>query len=318
MAKASEVNSGVLKHNFKSVEVGTAEYKNGPTGVTVLYFPIGAIGAVDIRGGAAAVREASSVSSFNTWAWVDALVLAGGSTYGLEAADGVTKSLLELRKNSTKFDDIPAVPAAIVYDFTGRDNALYPDKALGAKAFKNRKKGEVPFGRKGAGRFVTIGKYMGRKFAENSGQAVGYIELGDVKILIISVVNALGNIVDENGQIIAGSVDPKSGENLQIADYLIDKMKKSQKPEQKSKGNTTITALVTNVKMSRSDIQRVAMMAHTGMAKTIQPFHTPSDGDSFFAVTTREVEMPKGFDAGDIGTIGSDLINKSIIKMFSK
>ena len=311
-----QIRSGLHEHNLSSVEVGTAQYADGPTGATVIYFPKGARGAVDIRGGAAAVREASSLSSFNTWGTVDGLVIAGGSTYGLEAADGVCEALLKLRNNSTKFQDIPAVPAAIVYDFLGRDNAIYPDKELGALAFKQKKANVVEYGNVGAGTFVSVGKYLGRKYAQKSGQAVGFLEIGKIKILVISVVNALGNIVDRKGNIIAGSFDQALEKHISIPEFLINKINNRDDSELKNEGNTTITTLITNAKLSRSDLQRIGMMCHTSMGQVIDPFHTPHDGDSFFTFSTMEESLPKGFVPGDLGVLGSELLKDSIIKLF--
>jgi len=304
-----------FKFDFDSIEIGTAEYPQGPTGCTVVYFPNGAKGAVDIRGGAAAVRESSSLASNNTWGTADAVVLAGGSTYGLEAADGVVHSLMKMRSNPTHFSSIPAVPAAIVYDFAKRENALYPDKALGEKAFAARKKNVISIGRAGGGANVTVGKYFGRDWSELSGQGAAFGEWKGVKIFVVTVVNALGNIVNEKGEIIAGSKDPKTGVRISVAEKLKMNLEANLDSEVPS-GNTTITAVITNAKLSRNDLERVAAMSHTNMGSRIQPFHTPSDGDSLFAFTTDEVDLPKGMDVSDVGVLAGDLLNQAILGIF--
>lgn len=304
-----------FKFDFSGVEIGTAEYEKGPTGCTVIYFPRGAKGAIDIRGGAAAVRESSALASNNTWGYVDAIVLAGGSTYGLEAADGVVQSLMKMRSKPTHFDSIPAVPAAIVYDFAKRENAIYPDKALGEKAFNNRKANTVMIGKAGGGAHVTVGKYFGRDWSEFSGQGAAFGEWKGIKILVVTVVNALGNIVDEKGEIIAGSKDPKTGERLSVAEKLKQNLLTNQDTEVPN-GNTTITAVITNAKLSRNSLERIAAMAHTSMGARIQPFHTPSDGDTLFALTTDEVELPKSMDVSDVGVLAGDLLSEAIIGIF--
>ncbi|MAF76829.1 MAG: 6-aminohexanoate hydrolase [Halobacteriovoraceae bacterium] len=300
-------NKMILKTNFNNLEVGTAEYPDGPTGTTVLYFPRGAIGAIDIRGGAAAVREGSSVQSENTWGWVDAVVLSGGSTMGLEAADGVASEIVKLRGGKIKFDTVPAVPAAIVYDFSGRDNSIYPDKALGAQAFKARKKNEVPYGQVGGGSFVTVGKWLEGVKSERSGQGAAYYEKDGVKILVVTVLNAVGNILDEKNNIIKGSLNEETGERVSITERIRNDAKSLPK-----KGNTTITAVITNVNLDRLDLKRMGIMSHTSMASVISPFHTPWDGDVLFTLSTREVSQPKGVSAANLGVIASDLLRTAV------
>jgi L-aminopeptidase/D-esterase-like protein len=303
------------QHSFKNLEVGTAEYAEGPTGCTVFYFPKGAIGAVDIRGGAAAVRESSSLSSTNSFGWLDALVFAGGSTYGLEAADGVASEILKLRQNKVDFMNIPSIPAAIVYDFANRENSLYPDKALGAKAFQNKIPLKAFSGGIGAGANVTVGKYLGRKYAEKSGQAVGYYKIGNLEILTLTVLNAVGNILDHQGQVIAGTL-MEDQKRYHISD-LLEKMK-LKKAEPIPKGNTTITAVITNAKLPRDQLERLGIMAHTSMGKMIDPFHSPNDGDVLFTISTQEVELDSKIEISDLGIMASKAIQNSIVDLFKK
>ncbi len=297
----------IVKTNFNNLEVGVASYPEGPTGTTVLYFPRGAIGAIDIRGGAAAVRESSSIQDENSWGWLDAVVLSGGSTMGLEAADGVASEIVKLRGGIITFDTVPSVPAAIVYDFSGRDNSIYPDKKLGAKAFKARKKNEVPYGEVGGGSFVTVGKWLEGVKSERSGQGAAYYEKDGVKVLVVTVLNAVGNILDEKNNIIKGSLDEQTGERVSIAQRILGNAKSLPK-----KGNTTITAVITNVKLDRLDLKRLGIMSHTSMASVISPFHTPWDGDVLFTISTREDEAPKGVSAANIGVIATEMLKKAV------
>jgi L-aminopeptidase/D-esterase-like protein len=303
------VNAKTFKFDFDEFKVGTAEYEKGPTGCTVFYFPKGGHAAIDIRGGAAAVREASSIDELNTWGYVDAITLAGGSTFGLDVASGVMDEILKLRGNKANFETIPAVPGAIVYDFSGRDNAIYPDNDLGKKAFKKAQSNQVEVGRSGAGRFVTVGKYFGREFSEESGQGAAFFQDKGLKIFGLTVLNAVGNIYDEKGDIIKGSFDKKTQKHLSIAGELMTG-KKSLPP--KTKENTTISILVINADLSRTDLKRIAVMAHTGMAASIRPFHTPWDGDTLFVVSTRSFKPTKDFEVTDIGTIGAEIMNQAV------
>jgi L-aminopeptidase/D-esterase-like protein len=270
--------------DFPEIKVGIAENLKGPTGCTVLSFPAGALAAVDVRGGAAAVREQSSIEEANSWGWADAVVLAGGSTYGLAAADGVMAEILKSRGDSVKFDDIPAVPAAIVYDFGRRENAIYPDAALGAEAFRNAVANKVRVGPAGAGINVKVGGFFGREWSEKSGQGAAFYAKDGLKIFALTVVNAMGNVVADDGSILAGSKDPKTGERVSVTRKLL--ADPTAKRGKDSLGNTTISVVVFNQPLERGELKRLAIMAHTAMGRAIEPFHGPGDGDVLFAVST--------------------------------
>lgn len=315
ISKVGIVEAKTFKFDFDEFKIGTAEYEKGPTGCTVFYFPKGAYAALDVRGGAAAVREASSIDELNTWGYVNSIVLAGGSTFGLEAASGVMNEILKIKGGKATFETIPSVPSAIVYDFAGRDNSIYPDKELGKIAFNNAKTNEVHVGEKGAGRFVTVGKYFGREFAQKSGQGAAYFEIHGIKFFALTVLNAVGNIHNDEGQIIAGSFDKKSKKHFDIGKEVM--LGKKNLPPQ-TKENTTISILITNADVSRIDLKRISVMAHTGMAKSIRPFHTPWDGDTLFVVSTKTKKLPKELELIDLGTIGAELMNQSIQNIFKK
>lgn len=303
-----------FEFNYPDFLVGTAEYPDGPTGCTVFIFPDGgAEAAVDVRGGAAALRESTILDPLSTYAWVDSIVLAGGSTYGLEAASGVAERLLKQREGKTDFMSIPSVPSAVVYDFGDRKNSLYPDKTLGAQAFDRARTNQVTVGRAGAGANVRVGKYFGGQYAEKSGQGAAFFEKGPLKIFALSVVNALGNVVDRNGKVILGSREPKTGERFSIVDRLMQRPFESFSQRVDKAGNTTISILITNAKFTRPELQRIAAMAHTSMARVIEPFHTPDDGDTLFVVTTASVERPEGLTASEIGTLGGRLLQDAVL-----
>lgn len=307
------MESQIVQTNFTNLEVGVAVNPEGPTGTTVMYFPRGAIAAIDVRGGAVATRESSAVTPENNWGWIDALVFSGGSTFGLASVDGVMESILQLRGGKITFNTIPAVPGAIVYDFTKRENSIYPTKELGAEAFKARKRGSIPFGRVGAGVNVSVGKWFSDLSPEFTGQGVAYYEQDGIKIAVIVVLNAVGNILDQSGQILKGSLNEETGERIAINERLkSDKLQSTP-----TEGNTTITAVLTNVSFDRLELKRIAAMAHTSMARVIDPFHTPWDGDVLFAVSTRELQRPQNVSAANIAVIASELLREAIWQVSS-
>jgi L-aminopeptidase/D-esterase-like protein len=296
--------------NFSDFKSSTAEYLEGPTGMTLFYFPKGAIGAIDIRGGAAAVHESSSLDELNNWGYLDALVLAGGSTYGLESASGVMAALHKLRGGSTQFDSIPSVPAAIVYDFAGRQNSLYPDKNLGLLAFEKLQTNKISVGQSGAGVNVSVGKYMERSKAEASGQGADFIQVGGVKIFVLTVLNAVGAIHDQKGNVVRGNLDKEKN----IREPVVHSLMKKQAIPFKNKENTTITIVIINADIPRLDLKRIAVMAHTSMASTIQPFHTPWDGDTLFVVSTQSEKLPKTLSVSDLGVLASEGLRKATLR----
>jgi len=313
------------------VLIGTATDESGPTGCTVLHFPKGALAAVDVRGGSAALRESTLLDPLSAWAGIDALVLAGGSTYGLEAASGVMQALLENRAHSTRFADIPSVPAAVVYDFGGRSNSRYPTADLGRQAFESAREGSITLGRAGAGRNVAVGKLFGRASSEPGGQGAAFLETpSGYRLLAVTIVNALGNITDFDGTILRGSREPGSDKRRSAIDTYITpsiREKLAGPAEPPSSGNTTISALITDAPLDRIDLQRLAIMAHSAMARVIEPFHTPYDGDALFAISVpRDVskttsELPPKTPEGaerilELGTLGGRLMCEAVLSAF--
>jgi len=205
--------------DFPELLLGTAEDKRGPTGVTAILFPTGAQVACDARGGAVAAREVLSADPLNEWGECDGVVFAGGSTYGLEAASGVMRKVLEAR-GTVDGMEIPSVPAAVVYDFAGRSNQVFPDAALGAEAFDKAKPNEVVIGRAGAGANTSVGHFFGDEYAQKSGQGAAFIEVGGLKIFALCVVNALGNIRDRAGRFVAGGRPPGAADIVDVASHL--------------------------------------------------------------------------------------------------
>jgi L-aminopeptidase/D-esterase-like protein len=300
-----------FKFAFDDLLVGTAEYPAGPTGCTVLRFPRDVVGAIDVRGGAAAVRESTALEPGNSFGLLDALFFAGGSTYGLDVGSGIMRELLTLKRGRTGFADVPSVPGAVVYDFDGRaDATLYPDADLGARAFREARTGEVRVGRAGAGANVWVGSFLGNDFAEQSGQGAAFGKVAGMRIFALAVVNAVGNVLDRGGRIIAGSRDPRTGERLAVTDGLL-----RVTPQRAGRRrHTTLTAVVTDAELNHPELQRLAAMAHAALGRVIEPFATPLDGDTLFAMSTGLTPLRKGWSVAELGAFAGQLAQDAVLE----
>jgi 6-aminohexanoate-oligomer endohydrolase len=282
-----------LELDFPGLEIGIAEYDEGPTGCTVFNFTRGRVQVVhDVRGGSPGVIGTPGIA--------DAICLAGGSAYGLEAACGVQAELLERRGFSTAWDDIGIVHGAILFDFGRRENAIYPDRELGRQALRNARAGMFPCGPCGAGRSATVGKTFGLERGEQSGQGGAFRAVGDTRIAVFTVVNAYGAVVDRDGGVVRGFYDVETKTREPLAGALEQRL--SQPPP----GNTTLTVVVTNQVLDGRSHRQLAAQVHASMARAIQPFHALVDGDVLFAVTTAEVENTS-LDSMTLAIVASEL-----------
>ncbi|MGG7509988.1 P1 family peptidase [Plantibacter sp. YIM 135249] len=271
-----------LEYDFPGVLVGTAEYAAGPTGATVISVPKGARTAVDARGGATGV---SGAYSFN-----HAICLAGGSVYGLSAAAGVSAALLHRVDNRASFAELQLVSGAIIYDLSVRENSVYPDAALGAAALEAASPDTIRLGRVGGGASASAGKVEYAR-TEFTGQGAAFRQVGDVKVLVVTIVNPYGVIVDRDGRIVRGNFDRETGTRRHPTEDYALALAEHDFPASTA-GNTTITAVVTNVALTDRELDQFAIQVHSSMHRAIQPFHTALDGDTLFALTTDELELP--------------------------
>jgi 6-aminohexanoate-oligomer endohydrolase len=278
-----------LTFEFPGLRIGVAEYEEGPTGCTVFHFTTGAMLERDVRGG--------SPGTFADLDWVDAICLAGGSLYGLEACTGVAAELLEQRNGDTSWAAIADVTGAIIFDFGPRDNAVYPDKELGRAAFRAAREGVFPLGRRGAGRSATVGKTFGLELAEPGGQGGAFRQVGGTRIAVFAVVNAVGAIVDRGGNVVRGHFDRPTGARRALVEGIEARV---------TGGNTTLTVVATNQTLDRWLLRQLARQVHTSMARAIHPFHALTDGDVLFAATTNEVRND-ALDSVTLGVIASEL-----------
>jgi 6-aminohexanoate-oligomer endohydrolase len=283
--------------DLPGVLVGTAEFTEGPTGCTVVHIPAGARTAVDARGGAVGLTGGYE---FN-----HAICLAGGSVYGLAAAAGVSAELLARRRNRVNWDELQLVSGAVVYDFSTRDNAVHPDAELGRAGLRNAREGLFPVGRCGAGASSSVGK-VDIPRSEYAGQGAAFRTVGDAKILFATVLNAVGVVVDRAGTIVRGNYHADEGArrhpHLDYADGATAAVH----------GNTTLSVLVTNVRLTDRELRQLGRQVHSSMHRGIQPFHTETDGDVLFALTTDEVEL-NGLKPTGLGAIASEVAWDAIL-----
>jgi L-aminopeptidase/D-esterase-like protein len=288
----------VLEFDFPGVEIGIAEYDEGPTGCTVFHFPDGAACSIDIRGGSPGTTGAG-------YEWVDAVCLAGGSLYGLEASAGVAAELLARRGYRTGWLDIPLVAGVIIFDYGPRDSAVYPDKALGRAALRAARANHFPLGPRGAGRSATVGKTFEYAEGESAGQGAAFRQLGETKLAVFTVVNAVGAIVDRDGTVVRGHLDPGTGVRRSLVPGVEERLAAGLRVRPPP-GSTTLTVLVTNERLDQRLLRTLGRQVHTSMARGIQPFHALVDGDVLYAVTTNQVES-RLLDSIGLGIVASEL-----------
>ena len=291
-------DSPALTFDFPALKIGVAEYDEGPTGCTVFHFPDGAAVHVDVRGGSPGTLGAS-------FEWVHAICLAGGSLYGLEAATGVAAELFARREHRTGWLDIPLVAGAIIFDWGPRDSAVYPDKELGRAALRAARPGTFPLGARGAGRSATVGKTFAYEGGEPGGQGGAFRRIGEAAIAVFTVVNAIGAVVDRDGTVVRGHVDLGTGARGSLVTVVEERLAAGV-PVRPPPGNTTLTVVVTNMKLEGWLLRTLARQVHASMARAIQPFHAMVDGDVLFAVTTNEVDDPV-LDSIGLGVVASEL-----------
>ena len=294
----------VLEYDFPAFRVGIAEYPDGPTGTTVLRFPDGASMSLDVRGGAPGV--------IGDYGYVHAISLAGGSLLGLEAASGVAAGLLAEGGYKARWDSIPLVSGGIVYDFGPRDNSIYPDKRLGRAALENARSNRFPLGARGAGISATVGKGLGSGFGEPAGQGAAFREIGGVKIFACVVLNAVGAVYDRQGNVVRGNLDSSTGERSTFMEGIERRVEAAQRAERPPPGNTTLTVVVTNQTLFGFNLTQLARQVHSSMARAIQPFHTDTDGDALWVVSTREVEMSE-WSVTALGVVASEVVWDAVL-----
>ena len=287
--------------DVQGIEVGHAQDDEGLTGCTVILCRKGAVAGVDIRGGAPGTRETDLLNPINLVQKVHAIVLAGGSAFGLEAATGVMR-YLEEKKIGYKMREarVPIVPAAILYDLSVGRASARPDSAMGYLAASRASSAPPAEGNIGAATGASVGKIRGMKHAMKAGLGTWSVNLDGIIVGALVAVNAVGDVIDPRSGIrIAGL---RSGATLNW-------MKKGQ-THSAVKSNTVIGVVATNARLTKTQATKVAQMAQDGLAQSIRPAHTMFDGDTIFAVATGE----KKADVSTIGAFAAEVMAEAIVR----
>lgn len=294
------------------IKVGHFTLTERPTGCTVILAEAGAVAGVDVRGSAPGTIETDLLNPLNLVQQVQAVFLSGGSAFGLDVATGVRKYLYERKIGfDTRAAKVPIVPGAILYDLNiGGHPEIWPTAECGYRAALAATDGPVAEGNVGAGAGATVGK-SGSGGAMKGGLGTASIVMGDGLIVAaIVAVNAVGDVIDPaTGQVVAGV---RSADGRGFADAR--KLLRTGPPKPTVIGqNTTIGAVATNARLTKTQATKVAQMAHDGLARALYPAHTMGDGDTIFALSATNAQS-REYDVSRIGALGADVMAEAIVR----
>ncbi|MGG4441057.1 P1 family peptidase [Brevibacillus fortis] len=290
------------------VLVGHAQNEETLTGCSVIVLEKPSVCGVDVRGSAPGTRETDLLDPVNLVSVVHAICLSGGSAYGLDAATGVMQYLEEQGIGlDVGYGVVPIVPAAVLFDLAVGDYRVRPDRQMGYEAAQAASRETVAQGNVGAGTGASVGKLNGFGNAMKSGLGTASMTLPNGLVIgAIVAVNAVGHVVDpQSGTILAGPRD----EQGTIRDS-VDIMRQQAFAPIPPGTNTTIAIVASNARLSKTEANKVAQMAHDGLARTIRPIHTMYDGDTIFAVATGDIETSVDL----VGTLSADVLAEAVIQ----
>ncbi len=295
--------------DVQGITVGSKENLQALTGCTVvLTGREGAVCGVDVRGSAPGTRETDGLAPINMIDRVHAILLSGGSAYGLDAAGGVMQYLEEQGiGHQTGPAVVPIVPAAVIYDLAVGDCKVRPDKEMGYLAA--REAGiMVSEGNVGAGAGATVGKIRGYDYCTKGGLGTWSATLENgLTVGAIVIVNAFGDVINTGGEIIAGVRDDE-GEGFMGTEMAW--MQKKASGVYAMATNTTIAVVACNAKLDKTQMTKVAQMAHDGLARVINPIHTMCDGDTVFALCTGGIQV----DVNVVGYLAQKVLAQAVLR----
>lgn len=286
------------------VRVGHATDTEGLTGCTVVLFDRPVVGGVDVRGSSPGTRETDLLDPVAKVEEVHAFLLTGGSAFGLAAADGVMRYLEEQDVgHDTSIARVPLVPSAVIFDLAIGSPQTRPDSQMGYAAASSAVPGDFEQGNAGAGTGATVGKILGIERAMKSGVGSVSIERDGLVVGALAAVNPVGDVRDAGGRIVAGPhlEDGSLGDSVGLLAEAAGRVRRGE--------NTTLAVVVTNARLTKAGVSKVALMAQDGLARTIHPAHTTFDGDTVFAAATGEVKAPLDL----IGAYAAQAVQNSII-----
>src|SRR3984885_7259244 len=311
-AAGNEIPGGSIT-DVSGLKVGHCTLTERPTGCTVVLCDNGAVAGVGVRGAAPGSRETDLLNPINTVEKVNAIVLSGGSAYGLDTATGVMRYLEEHKMGYPigSLGVVPIVPAAILMDLGVGGFSIRPTADSGYKACLAASSGPVEEGCVGAGAGATVGKMFGPKFSMKSGLGTSSAKIGDTGIVVgaIVAVNAVGDVVNpQTGKVVAGArnEDGKGYRDSMAA------MMGGYRVVIQGGANTTIGVVATNAKFTKTQMTKIAQMAHDGYARAINPVHTMGDGDTIFSMSTGTSNVTA--DVSAIGAIAATVMSRAIVR----
>ena len=294
---------------IENIKIGSAENKEAGTGCTVIICENGAPTGLDVRGGGPASRDTELLKPVSAAQSIHAVLLSGGSAFGLDAAGGVMQYLEE---RDIGFDvgitKVPLVCQSCLFDLGVGNFKVRPDKKMGYEACLNAEKGNYKDGNVGAGTGATVGKLHGADDCMKSGIGSYAVQIGELKVGAIVAVNALGDIYDwKSGKKVAGLLAKDKKTLLNTEDEFY---KNYQIVENKFVENTTIGVIITNAKFNKTQLCKIASMTQNGYARSIRPVHTTADGDSIYAMSVGEVLA----DQDMVGTLSAQVMSEAILR----
>jgi len=294
------------------IMIGQTENAEAGTGLTVFISKDGMPAGLDVRGGGPASRESELLDPLAAAQKINAIVLSGGSAFGLGAGDGVMEYLEKKEIGyDTGYAIVPLVVQSDLYDLSVGDSKVRPDAKMGYEAAKNAfENPNYKDGNYGAGCGATVGKIAGMDTCMKSGIGSYAIQIGELKIGAVVAVNALGDIYDwKTGKKIAGLL----AEDKQGFRDTLEYMAKDISSKDKFTGNTTIGVIITNASFEKSQLCKIAGMAHDGYARSIRPVHTTADGDSIYAVSAGSVAADQDLVGSFAALVMSEAINRAVM-----
>lgn len=316
-------------NEIENIKIGNAEDTEAGTGCTVVICERGAVAGLDVRGGGPASRETELCKPTSAQGFINSVLLSGGSAFGLDAAGGVMEYL---EKKNVGFDvgvtKVPLVCQSCIFDLTVGDMSVRPDKAMAIRACEAAEENNPYMGNYGAGTGASVGKLGGMETAMKGGLGSYAVQIGDLKVGAIVAVNACGDIYDyDTNEIIAGmlNADKSAFVNMEQVLYMMteqamagknmgqnttghDTTMQNTTMQNTTMQNTTIGVIITNAAFDKSQMNKIASMAHNGYARTINPVHTSMDGDSIYALSVGDVKA----DMDVVGTLAANVMGHAV------
>lgn len=292
------------------IRVGHFTDRAGLTGCSVVLCDRPAVGGVELRGWATGIAGLDLLDPRHLVPTLNAVVLAGGSAFGLEAVFGVMQYLEERGVGLTAGPTVvPLVAGAILFDLTVGDHRARPTRAMGYQACLNAKAGPIEEGSVGAGTGATVGKLFGIARAMKGGVGSASTKVGDIMVGALVAVNAVGDVRDpETGQVLAGTRDRPDGR--QLVDTAAELRRGTPPPAFGPRQNTTIGVIATNCRLSKPEATKVAQLGMLGFARVLSPPHTAVDGDALFCVAVGDAPA----EVTAIGLAAADVVAQAIVR----